>query len=315
MLCLSLVLLLCVASASGIYTNTSSTAQPTPTPWIQGYLENDLPRFAIYVPTELGPWDSVSFVSIGKTSNFEWVPGTAEILAGPAAVKSRIQDFSTASAADVVVSTPFSSLSSADVLQFVSPEATNVYNRVFTATFAVVIGDAASNSKRDEHVYYLTATVSLVQEETSSLPQLTTLVTTTCPGGKCSVQTVTESLSSYTTVIGNHSTVITEYNVIPGSTAAPLTSTTAPAPTFTGYHFNSTQTANTSSTYVPPPTTQTTKINTLTRHTHTTKSTLSSSSSYSASVASTVTIYHDAAGKNVATGLVAAVGMVMVWLV
>ncbi|KAG7890698.1 hypothetical protein KL936_001982 [Ogataea polymorpha] len=314
MLCLSLVLLLCVASASGIYTNTSSTVHPTPTPWIQAYLEDDLPRFAIYVPTELGPWDSVSFVSIGKTSNFEWVPGTAEVFAGSAAVKSGIEDFSTASATDVVVSTPFSSLSSSNVLQFVSPDATNVYNRVFTATFAVVISDAASNSKRDEHVYYLTATVSLNQEETSSLPQLTTLVTTTCPGGKCSVQTVTESLSSYTTFIGNHSTVITEYNIIPGSTATPQTTTTAPAPIFTGYHFNSTQTANTSSTYVPPPTTQSTKIGTLTRHTHTTKSTLSSSSSYSA-IVSTVTTYHDAAGKNVATGLAAAVGMALVWLV
>ncbi|KAG7698240.1 hypothetical protein KL933_001186 [Ogataea haglerorum] len=313
MLCLSLLLLLCVASASGIYTNTSSTTQPTPTPWIQGYLENELPRFAIYVPTELGPWDSVSIVSIGKTSNFEWVPGTAEVFAGPAAVKSGIEDLSTASATDVVVSTPFSSLSGATVLQFVSPEATNVYDRVFTATFAVVI--TASNSKRDEHVYYLTATVSLVHEETSSLPQLTTLVTTTCPGGKCSVEIVTESLSSYTTVIGNHSTVITEYNVIPGSSAAPLTTTTAPVAASTGYHLNSTRVANTSSTYVPPLTTQSTKISTLTKHTHATENTLSSSSSSSASVASSVITYQDAAGKNLATGLVAAVGMAMVWLV
>ncbi|GME78543.1 unnamed protein product [[Candida] boidinii] len=150
------------STESASSTASSASATSSLGPWIDGHFENGLPIFNVYIPTSLGSFTSIGFVSTYTGPNYEWVPQSAAIgggpLGGPYSDVSGvpIDDETTPANADVT----FDSLSSVigfEVVRFTSPktEITVPGSTSFRVAFAVTLY-GGSFGKRDEtfHVEY-----------------------------------------------------------------------------------------------------------------------------------------------------------------
>ncbi|GMF08793.1 unnamed protein product [[Candida] boidinii] len=150
------------SSSSSSTASSSAAATSSLGPWIDGHFENGVPIFDIYIPTSLGSFTSIGFVSTFTGPNYEWVPESATIgggpLGGPYNVVSGVpmDDETTPANADVT----FDSLSSVigfEIVRFTSPktEITVPGSTSFSVAFAVTLY-GGSFGKRDEtfHVEY-----------------------------------------------------------------------------------------------------------------------------------------------------------------